>query len=75
MTVFLHGGLDLIRQNLLQRLFLARLQNAFLGQEGIERRADFPFFFLSPFYSTSFIRLRASFMSFAGVFRVFLMKP
>src|SRR5450759_1129440 len=75
-TIFLHCSLDLVRQNLLERLFLARLKNAFLGQESIEGRAYFPFLLLSHFfYSTSFIRLRASSMSLAGVFCVFLMKP
>src|SRR5450759_46754 len=61
-TVFLHCGLDLVRQNLLQRLFLARFQNAFLGQESIERRADFPFpLRRHVFYSTSFQKLNRLF--------------
>src|ERR1035438_6802046 len=68
-TLFLHCGLDLVGQNLLQRLFLARLQNAFLEQEAIERRPHSPFPFLNHFfYSTSFMRFRASSMSLAGVF-------
>jgi hypothetical protein len=47
-AVFLHGGFDLIGQDLFDGLFLAVFENSLLGQKAVKRRTDLSPFCLRP---------------------------
>ena len=57
-AVLIHGGFDLIGEDLLDGLFLAFLKNALFGEKAVERRADLALFLESHLYLLTSPRLR-----------------